>query len=171
MVHYILDGYNIIQSGPDVLLASGTLEKKRDFLLELVSGFLKGVKGPVAATVVFDGPESAPYMNGGASASFCRGVNILFSEGRTADERIEELVLGNTKPDELVIVTNDKGIRRRLGGTGARVMEVAEFVKKLLPREERGAVRAGNPAEADAADSINEEFTDLWLKNKGDKTK
>jgi predicted RNA-binding protein with PIN domain len=165
MIHYVLDGYNIIKSGPDRLIAKGTLQSQRDFLLDLLSEFLNNSKGGKSITVVFDGPESAPMLSSRVSASFYHGINVLFSEGKTADERIEELVLNSPKPIEIIVVTNDKGIRRLLGGTGARFMGVDEFARKLFPENKREQIVDNGGLDAPATEKIDKELNDLWLKH------
>ena len=166
MIHYVLDGYNVIQSGPDELLVKGTLQRKRDFLLELLKGLLARAAGTNKITVVFDGPESAPFLSSGISSSCCSGISVVFSEGKTADERIEELVLTNAKPSEITVVTNDKGIRRLLGASGAKFMGVDDFAKKLFP--DKGAVYTAPDVRLDAgeAEKIDKELKDMWLKPK-----
>ena len=165
-LHYILDGYNIIQSGPDELLSSGTLQGKREFLLSLLKTFLNNGAAGMKVTVVLDGPESLPFFGSEPSLSNYCGVRVVFSEGRSADSRIEELVGKLSNTGETVVVTNDRGLRRLIAGSGVRFMGVEEFVRKILP--EAGAGRFNNALDMQdsAAEKINKELKDLWLKRK-----
>jgi len=164
MIHYVLDGYNIIKSGPDRLLAEGSLQRKREFLLGLLLEFLNSSGELKNITVVFDGPESSPYLSGSSSCSFTGGIKVCFSEGKTADERIEELVLASPKPGDITVVTNDKGIRRLLGGSGAKFMDVEGFARKLFP--EKGTInsQAESPLDDTTVEKIDKEFENIWLK-------
>ncbi len=166
MVHYVLDGYNIIKSGPDRLIAKGPLQNQRNFLLELLRQFLGSSKGRKNITVVFDGPESAPMLASSASATLYHGIKVLFSEGKTADTRIEELVLNVENPADIVVVTNDKGIRRLLGGTGAGFMGVEEFINRILPENKLEQPCDDGKLDAPETEKIDKELNDLWLKHK-----
>jgi len=166
MSHYVLDGYNVIQSGPDELLVKGTLQHKRDFLLELLKELLARGHGINRITVVFDGPESMPFLSSSASSSYYGAINVVFSEGKTADSRIEELVLKSAQPSEITVVTNDKGIRRLLGSSGTKFMGVDEFVKKLFPDKGAPGASQDNRLDASEAEKIDKEFKDIWLKHK-----
>lgn len=163
---YILDGYNIIQSGPDELLSRGTLQAKRQYLLELLVVFLNSGDAGKSVTVVFDGPETVEYFGTNASFSDYRGVRVIFSEGSTADSRIVELISGSRRSGETVVVTNDKGLRRRAAGTGVKFMGVDEFAVKILPKTPRVNPGLSAMAEPDDAQSINEELENIWLKKK-----
>jgi predicted RNA-binding protein with PIN domain len=165
-LHYILDGYNIIQSGPDELLARGTLQGKREFLLGLLKAFLNNGAAGMQVTVVFDGPESLPFFGSEPSSSYYYGIRVVFSEGRTADARIEELVGKLTNAGETIVVTNDRGLRRIIATSGVRFMSVDEFVKKILPEKSRGKQGRPDEVEISMAESINSELKDIWLKHK-----
>ena len=165
-LHYVLDGYNIIQSGPDELIARGNLQGKRDYLLSLLKTFLnKGAAG-MQVTVIFDGPESLPFFGSEPSSSYYYGVRVVFSEGRSADVRIEELVNKLTNTGETVVVTNDRGLRRLIATSGVRFMSVDEFVRKILPVQGGGKQGVAREVEISAAESINKELKDIWLKRK-----
>ena len=165
-LHYILDGYNIIQSGPDELLARGTLQGKREFLLSLLKTFLNNGAPGMQMTVVFDGPESLPFFGSEPSSSYYYGVRVVFSEGRSADSRIEELVGKLSNTGETIIVTNDRGLRRLIAGAGVKFMGVEEFVSKILPGQKAAKPHNAREIETSAAESINKELKDIWLKRK-----
>lgn len=158
-LHYILDGYNIIKSDPSGTLARGSLEEQRKRLFDCIRKNRPQGSERNSVTVVFDGPSSVPFLGGGASRSWSGEIEIYFSEGRTADETIEELVHADPNPAELVVVTDDRGIHRLLGGSGARHMGVPEFLRRLL-RPARGENEAGD----EGFDDISEEFKRKWLK-------
>lgn len=163
-LHFILDGYNIIKSDIKGILTQGTLEEQRDRLVELIN-----VNNPQGSqknkvTIVFDGPASIPFMDTFSSRYHDGSVEIVFSEGKTADKRIEEIVLQSNAINEFVIVTNDKGIRRLLGGTNTRFMPVSEFLIKLFKINYSKNNVIYNNSNIDDFDKINEEFKKKWLK-------
>jgi predicted RNA-binding protein with PIN domain len=165
-LHYILDGYNIIQSGPDELLAKGTLQGKREYLLGLLKTFLNNGAAGMQVTVVFDGPESLPFFGSEPSSSYYYGIKVVFSEGRTADARIEELVGKLANTGETVVVTNDRGLRRLIATSGVRFMGVDDFARKIMPGQNSGKPRGPGEVEISMAESINNELKDIWLKRK-----
>jgi predicted RNA-binding protein with PIN domain len=131
-MRFIVDGYNIIKSGlaPEAFEGK-TLEQQRNALLELIS--LNKPQGSPrnTVTVVFDGDYQISLAAGPGRPP--AGVEkVIFTEGGSADEKIEELVLSESNPTEVAVVTNDKGIKRRIGGTGARIVVLEEFLPRLL---------------------------------------
>jgi predicted RNA-binding protein with PIN domain len=162
-LHYILDGYNIIKSGINPSLSKGSLEEQRNRLISLVRDHQLQGSPSNAVTIVFDGPATIPHLIGVSSRCHVGNIEIIFSEGVSADARIEEIVSECRRPSDLLIVSNDRGIRRRIGGTGAKVMEVAAF---LFRAQRDGNTHQKHGIDNDNAvmDNINEEFRKKWLK-------
>ena len=160
-VRYILDGYNIIKSSAGSMFAGGTLEQQRmKFFTWLLDCHPEG-SAQNSVAVVFDGKSENPSWYGGYSEQVYHGLVIRFSEGTSADDVIEEMVTGDPRPAEVVVVSNDKGLHRRLGGTGARSISVESFLEKGRRHAEPGRHR-GAPRQ-DAADPITNEMKKRWL--------
>ena len=85
---YIIDGYNIIYSDDKFL--SKTLEGKRNNLINFLSDKRPQGSSKNKTIVVFDGREEYPGDTR-ARKSVIRGIDIVFSVGRSADEEIVEI--------------------------------------------------------------------------------
>ncbi len=161
-LHFILDGYNIIKAACNLPLSRGTLEEQRGRLVGLIRDNNPQGSARNRVTVVFDGKSDFPYAGLGYGKEHAGDIEIAFSEGGSADDVIEQIVSESPHPAEIVVVTDDRGIRRRLGGTGAGWMGVTEFSARLFSRKNaRG--RAASLEENDAA-GITDEFSRKWLK-------
>jgi predicted RNA-binding protein with PIN domain len=147
--HYLIDGYNVIYAWPEI--PPGAWELKREFLLR----FLKTQKpqGNNPVTVVFDSRV------GTGNRSTSGSLFVVYTAGESADDWISHKVREAANPRTLVVVSNDKGIRHMVRGTGARFLSADEFLKP----------KAGIPTspprkpKLDARDDITEEFKKKWL--------
>jgi predicted RNA-binding protein with PIN domain len=151
-LHYIVDGYNVIQSSDR--LASGRLRDQRDKLLAFIEQ--KRPHGSLRnrITVVFDGQpdvSSPPYQG---------NIEVVFSEGPSADTIIKRRADAAARPRDVVVVTNDKAVRRWAAGAKTRLMSCEEF----LAAGERPSPRSNPAAAMDPADveDINDELKRLW---------
>lgn len=124
---YYIDGYNVLHKSSMLRpLAVKDFETARDALIEKVAMFCVG--SGKRAIIVFDGrgqhqPQSAPPPLGAA------GLEILYSPAKTsADAVIERMVYKSNHRLELVVVSNDRGLRDVCRGMGALVMEADNFL-------------------------------------------
>src|SRR5262245_48116922 len=107
--HYLIDGYNLIYAFPEI--PAGTWEEKRAYLLTYLNKHRPQGNNPV--TVVYDSRE------GLGSREQIKSIAVIFTAGRTADEKLGEMVREAAKPRTLIVVSNDKGIHTLVRGTGA----------------------------------------------------
>jgi len=162
---FIIDGYNVIKLDPSGKLSAGTLETQRARLIKLMLENNPCGKNKVA--VVFDGPKDMSNWVFQESEFTNCGIEIYFSrDGQSADDRIVKLVSESNSPSNIIVVTNDKGIKKRLAGTGSAVQSADEFFKKLfLKTEVKPAISQENFG-AQETQKINDEFSNLWLKKR-----
>ena len=146
---YIIDGYNLLYAMEDV--PAGAWEERRAALVRWLE--LRKPQGRNALRVVFDSRQgSGDRMRQG-------DVDIVYTSGQTADEWIADHVRAVGNPRLLVVVSNDKGIRTLVRGTGAKWMSASEFLaEKRRPRETSGAAKRVHDEEA-----ITHEFIQRWL--------
>lgn len=125
--YLILDGYNVINSWPELkLLMDGSLEVAREELVEKMAEY-KAFKG-VNVIVVFDA-----YMVKGSiqKKDKLKGINIVFTkEKETADAYIERLIVDLTKNrfNRVSVVTNDWTEQQMVLGGGATRISVRELI-------------------------------------------
>ena len=159
---FIIDGYNIIKLDPSGNLSAGTLEMQRDRLIKLLVENSPCGKNKVV--VVFDGPKDNSNWEFSESEFKTFGIEIYFSRnGKSADDQIVKLVDENNNPSNIVVITNDKGIKKRLAGTGCAVHSADEFLKKLFLKTETKPTIVQEFGTQETQE-INTEFSNLWLK-------
>lgn len=143
MAHIIVDGYNMIRRLHRFLLAeSAGLSTGRDALLLALEEF--GARHGHAITVVFDG-AGRPLFDDARLPSYERfaGIDVVFSgRGQTADEVISRLVAlereqcrsGECEPHDLLLITDDFGLRDEAAGSGAFVRSPVELLEAMEGR-------------------------------------
>jgi len=164
-LRFILDGYNIIKSEEGGAFAAATLEQRRVKLLDWLCDRQPQGSAQNTVSVVFDGQAEHPYGTNSYTQQVYQGIVIRYSEGVSADDIIEEMVRWDQSPAEIVVVTNDRGIHRRLGGMGACWITVAAFMAKARTshRQPAGGAPIDNTEGIDN-DDITEEMKNTWLK-------
>ena len=148
-LHYLIDGYNLIYALRNI--PAGSLEAKRESLLRLLAGSKPHGKNRI--TVVFDSRE------GGGSRSTLAGLEVIYTAGETADDWLAKRVRAVSNAREVVVVSNDKGIRDMIRGTGARWMKTEDFWRQTK-------TRPAGPSDTRPAidtDAITDEFKKKWL--------
>lgn len=161
-LHFILDGYNITRSAAHPL-TGGTLEEERGRLVRLVQERRPQGSAANRVTIVFDGPEQAPFMNSIGERYHVGDIEVMFSGGRSADDIIEEIGLRGKPSAETVVVSNDRGLRRRLGGSGVRFMEADEFLSRAA--KGRAASAGGKHVDEPEAEEVTGELMRHWMKH------
>lgn len=159
-MEYLVDGYNVIRSSE--MFSSGDLESPRNKLIDFILKY--NPQGKNSVTLVFDCKSSNPYETDGYTVTATKGIKIIFSEGqKSADDVIVDYVENSKKPYNITVVTNDKGIFRRIGGKGAKKMAVAEFIYNRAKEQSRpnNIIRM---KQKDDFSAISRELSDLWLK-------
>jgi predicted RNA-binding protein with PIN domain len=132
-MHLIIDAYNVIKSGLTDIFDGMTLEQQRGLFIRLVNENRPQGSPNNKVTAVFDGSYEVSLASGTfGRAAFAGGLEVIYTEGEPADDLIERLVLELKNRAEATIVTDDKGLIRRLGGTGVNRMSVDAFLARLV---------------------------------------
>ncbi|WP_033170279.1 NYN domain-containing protein [Selenomonas sp. ND2010] len=141
--HYIIDGYNVINSWPELIRLRKDLSEARDQLIHQLAEY--GAYEKYDITIVFD----AMFTD---DEEHCDQVNahmkiIYTGEGETADSRIERLAYDSVRQGrEVHVVTSDGAEQSVILGAGAYRIPSLEFrkavrrAKKQLKREYLGHV-------------------------------
>ena len=153
--HYLIDGYNLIYAWPNI--PPGSWQKKRQVLLDFLKQRRPQGKNPV--TVVFDSRE------GSGNESRNADMTVVYTAGETADDWISHKVRGVPNPGSLIVVSNDKGLRAQVRGTGAKFILATDFLNTGMASPARKSDRQANLPEA--AQEITEEFEKKWLPKDG----
>lgn len=163
-MEYLIDGYNVIKFSE--MFSGRDLESSRNKLIDFILKY--NPQGKNSVTVVFDCKSSNPYESDGYTITTIKGIKTVFSEGqKSADDVIVDYVENSRKPYNIVVVTNDKGIFRRIGGKGTKKMSVSEFIYNRA-KEQKQTKNVIRIKQKDDFSAISRELSDLWLKE--DKT-
>ncbi len=154
MSYFILDGYNIINSLPQ--LKAGTLRDSRTKLLRLLEVY-HFRKHQANLAIVFDGQDNIPDHP--QESDF----KVMFSKGESADDLIEKLARSYKNPKSIIVVTNDQGLAKRIKSLGGSCWGVEKFFIKLLPARNSREVKDKFDLGSAEIKSINEELRKIWL--------
>ena len=159
-MEFLIDGYNVIKYSE--MFSARTLELQRDKLIDFILKY--NPQGNNKVTIVFDCRSSNPYDPDGYTTTTIKGIKAIFSEGqKSADDVIVDYVENSQKPYNITVVTNDKGIFRRIGGKGAKKMSVSEFIFNKA-KEQTKTNNIIRVKQKDDFSAISRELSDLWLK-------
>jgi predicted RNA-binding protein with PIN domain len=154
---YLIDGYNLLFATGHLTSKTGrqSLEGARKALLiQLVTGHGPDVSG---VTVVFDARSAPPGIRPHDDHG---GVRILFSQGQTADDLIEELIRDEPSPRLLTVVSDDHRIQHAARRRGCVVMGCLDYYEGLQTR----SVRPPPPREPPSKpERMTAEETQRWL--------
>lgn len=124
-VRWIVDGMNVIGSRPD-----GWWRDRGRAMVALVDKLDAWASTHAEdVTVVFERPPQTPI---GSSA-----VDIAYAPRaapNSADDEIVRLVRSAARPDEIRVVTSDRGLTERVTALGAAVHPAASFRDAIDPR-------------------------------------
>ncbi|MCK4859119.1 MAG: NYN domain-containing protein [Candidatus Omnitrophica bacterium] len=152
MLHYLIDGYNVI--GQMSFLSGKTLRGEREGLIKFIEQ--KRPQGKNEITVIFDGQEKVfPFQQKE------RGVRVVFSRGISADDKIKKMV-EKRDAKQVVVVSDDKEIIFYVRSLGAKVLSVKEFVEKGLPKKRE--VFSEEKKMPQQTGEITAELEKIWLK-------
>lgn len=152
--YIIIDGYNVLYWLKEKLQK----ELNRDSLISLL-GKLHRKK----LIVVFDSKQSNLFLFSVKKSS--SGVKIIFTEpDKSADEKIEELVRKSKNPQNITVVSNDRGLHRRVRSYHAKVCFVEDFLKSILEEKKKikDETNVKNELPVDIAEEITEELKKFY---------
>ena len=145
---YLVDGNNLAHA---LGFSNGT-RADRESCARTVGGFCR-VQG-AQATLIFDGPAPAGSRGGGQT----HRLRIIFSEARSADDLILQLLAGSKTPRDFIVITSDKSLGDKARHKGARVEKAHEFARRL----DRPSKTAGPLSDKPAVKETSEQI-DAWL--------
>ena len=160
----IVDGTNLLHAmgrGSDRLPAAALI------------GRLRGIiPADIAIELIFDGPADRG-LRGERIAS---GMRVRYSGPRSADELIMSLVQeiratdGPAETDAVLVITDDRELRGRLGARGARSAGATWLIGRLQ-RGRLSSPSSGNARPPKSAQPDAEDEADRWEPGRGATTK
>ncbi len=157
----IIDGYNLWHASGILAkgLGPGGLERARNALV----GFLAASLAPEVrcrTTVVFDAAGGSPDLPHSTEES---GITIRFAaEHDDADSLIEEMILRDSAPRRLTVVSSDRRLQRAARRRRSRAVDSRTWYDEIVrERLERNADRNEQPAKPSAPPTSDE--VAYWL--------
>ncbi len=127
MKHYIIDGNNLIGKVKKLSeLQKKDKQSAREQLVYFLQNYFSGKK--VKISLHFDGYENSrlSILNG----------KIIYSQSRTADEKIKDEISSSKNRREIVVVSSDNGIRDYAKACGCSLMTSEEFYREFSAKNE-----------------------------------
>lgn len=132
-VQYIVDGYNVIyyilkETSNTLRLRHDDFETSRNILIEHMASFCS--TSPVAIVLVFDGQgkKATTTQPFGSAVS----LEVVYAPtAHSADVIIQRAVYRSANPGQIIVVSDDRGIRDLCGSKGAMVMRPKNFLETL----------------------------------------
>jgi len=157
-LHYVIDGYNIINH-PKFIPARSSHVSIQSALLDFILANKLTGSNKNKVTVVFDGyPAPITFREGG-------DISVVFSRRISADEKIKRMVEVSAGRSSIIVVTDDGEIKCAVRVLGARVQGIEEFVRSKV-RPAGSASDKEQPKDLPShiqMQRINEELRKLWL--------
>lgn len=154
-LHYYLDGYNVIKRSDR--LADLSLEAGREALIRWIERLQPQGSWRNRVTVIFDGQ---PGVYGGRISS---DIEVVFTRGETADDRIKAMILQAENASQCVVVTDDRNLQYSVRSQGASVFSVSEFVGKVSSSRKSTGGKSSKVIPENLRHKIDSEFRDIWL--------
>jgi len=131
ITHYAIDGYNVMLAGLAESPAAEDLEDLREDLLSRCRRLKESV------TVFFDASKAPPGLGDDVEG---RGkLTVVYVRSGSADDAIVTWLRGQTRPDEIAVITNDRELAARAKTHHSKAESVEAFLKKIDPERMEGA--------------------------------
>ena len=157
MLHFIVDGYNLINKIEKLNKLS--LKGKRDAFLSLLADYKARISLRNKITVVFDGKREV--FHPAVKNSY---LDVIFSKGQDADSLIRTMIDEKVNSKSLVIVTDDNEILYYAKSRRIRHKSAKGFLEQI--NRKRNTSRQDEDFKIDfkQAYKINEELRKVWMK-------
>lgn len=154
----LIDGYNLLRAVQNLSEQSFNITDVQ--LCLVLSEYLYRIKKK--GKIVFDGTgprDKTAFKN-------IRNLEVVFSGfSHEADDVIEELVLENTAPKRLVVVSSDRRIKKAAEKRKATAVDCIDFWTEVIKQLEKKKKRQAEPQAKFYG--ISEAETEYWLKEFG----
>lgn len=159
-MRYVIDGYNLLhhvgrlQAGRNANLNEARLD-----LLRLLQLRYSGT--PDQVTVVFDARGASGPVK---AMEDYHGIEVRYTRSEEADDVIEAVIRGESAPQRLTVVSNDRRLKEAARRKGCPVAECVEFWESL----EKKAAPTPSPAPPKDDTGLSPEEVAKWQKAFGD---
>ncbi|MFN4227629.1 MAG: NYN domain-containing protein [Candidatus Ratteibacteria bacterium] len=131
-MEYIVDGFNVIKTSFLKKYEKYGIEFAQEFLINILERY-KNKHGLVEITVVFDGKfKPSLYQR--------KKIKIVFSDEKTADEKIREILENKKNKSSISVVSDDREVQEFTKILGSKSLTVSEFIDIVYPVEKKQPV-------------------------------
>ena len=151
----LIDGYNLLRT----IQKDGDASSNETPMCRLISCYLCRKKD--VGKIIFDGigpPDKTSLRD-------IANLEVIFSGKYEADDIIEQLVLENTAPKRLVVVSSDRRVKTAAKKRKAVAIRSDDFWYELVKFLEKK--RLSHPEPPGKRDGISKDETDKWLEEFG----
>ncbi len=160
----ILDGYNVIHAIPELeRLLDVSLQAAREGLIRLSEQYRSSHGDIRKIVIVFDGKSEYDGLPSGSRA----GVEIIFSSGESADERILELIQTAKNTDSFIVVSNDNYVSNNSRAMRTSVVPVSEFRNASAGKSNPRAASGRSGPKTGLTDHAAQKITDEYRRHLG----
>lgn len=152
---YILDGYNIIKRIPQLELNS--LKDGRSCLIRYIETKHPQGSSKNKVIFVFDGKEDV------FGYKLTTPYEVIFTKNETADDWIKRKIEVSKRPNDFILVSDDKLLCLYVRSLGAKVISVADFFAKAEKKKKCNIVEHKPELDIASACAITEELRKIWL--------
>ncbi|MCM8785477.1 MAG: NYN domain-containing protein [Candidatus Omnitrophica bacterium] len=128
-MEYIVDGLNVIKTSFLKKYEKYGIESAQEFLINILERY-KNKHSLVEITVVFDGKFNASLYQR-------RKIKIIFSNEKTADEKIREILENKKNRSSISVVSDDREVQEFTKILGSKSLRVDEFIDIVYPIEKK----------------------------------
>ena len=127
---HLVDGYNVLHKCAWLKgLLRHDLETAREALIDKIAHYC--AQTGTRVTIVFDG-RGQKVAETVAHNRSVGSLQVIYSPAqKTADTIIERMVYESPRKMEVVVVTNDRGVRDLCRGMGSLVMDAGNFLQSI----------------------------------------
>jgi hypothetical protein len=164
----LIDGYNLMHAAGIIGrgVGPGGLERSRLALLYFVAESLP-LDALADTTVVFDAANAPPGL---PRMLVHRGVAVRFAANHEdADALIEELILADSAPRRLIVVSSDHRLHRAARRRKAKAIDSDRWYAETV-RSRRASPPASPAGASKPADALGEKEVQYWLARFTDET-
>lgn len=127
MRRYIIDGNNLMGKIRNLHKIQKTYKQEvREKLALIVERYFSGKK--IKVSLHFDGYENTPIKISGAK--------IIYSDNKSADEKIKAEITASKNPRNITIITSDNNLKEFARVCSASVISSEEFADEIKKRNE-----------------------------------
>lgn len=128
MRRYIIDGNNLIGKIKSLQkIQKNDKQSAREKLVHVLESYFRGRKARV--TLHFDGFQNTPIKMAAAK--------IVYSENKTADDRIKSEISASKNPKLITVITSDNNLKEFARVCSASVISADEFAAELRKRNDK----------------------------------